>query len=79
MSLALAIQGGDVSQLSSLFGAPGTLEAVGLFLARTSALLLLTPLIGSGAQFHGYKIALVVTVTSVMCLVQGLPAVVVDS
>jgi flagellar biosynthetic protein FliR len=79
VNLALAIQGAAPSSLSSLFGAPGTLEAVGLFLARTSALLLLTPLIGSGAQFHGYKIALVVTVTSVMCLVQGLPAVVVES
>ena len=59
--------------------APGVLESIGLFLARTSAMLLLTPLLGSGASFHGYKVALVVSVTSTMVLMQGLPPVYVDS
>lgn len=65
--------------LTSGLLAPGMLESIGLFLARTTAMLLLTPLLGSGAQFHGYKVALVVSVTSTMFLMQGLPPVVVDS
>ncbi|MEM6674507.1 MAG: flagellar biosynthetic protein FliR [Planctomycetota bacterium] len=58
---------------------PGVIEGAGLCLARSSALLLTTPLLGSGAGFHGYKIALVVSVTSVMFLTQGIAPVVVDS
>ena len=64
--------------LDALF-MPGMLESIGLFVTRTGALLLLTPLIGSGASFQGYKVALVVSVSAAMFLAQGLPPVVVDS
>ena len=53
----------------------GMIEGVGLFIARTSALLLTTPLLGSGAQFHGYKIALVTSVAMTLFVAQGFPAV----
>jgi len=74
----LAAQQGASGLLDALF-MPGMLESVGLFATRTGALLLLTPLIGSGASFQGYKIALVVSVSAAMFLAQGLPPVVVDS
>lgn len=54
---------------------PGLLEGAGLVLARTSAILLLTPLLGTAATFQGYKIALVLSVTVVLFTAQGLPTV----
>jgi len=74
----LATQVGAQGLLDALF-MPGMLESIGLFATRTGALLLLTPLIGSGASFQGYKIALVVSVSAAMFLAQGLPPVVVSS
>ncbi len=75
MSLALAIAA--VEPQAGLFSSfpPGLIEGAALFLTRCSALLLTAPLIGSGAQFHGYKIALVVSVASAMYMAQGLPVV----
>lgn len=67
---------------AGLFGMPlpaGLLEGAGLFLARTSAMLLATPLIGSGASFYGYKVALVTSVTVALFASQGMPTVVPDS
>ncbi|MEM9380817.1 MAG: flagellar biosynthetic protein FliR [Planctomycetota bacterium] len=78
--IAVALQSTAVSGgIFSTAVGPGVLESIGLFVARTSALLLLTPLLGSGAQFHGYKVALVVSVSAAMLFVQGIPPVVVDS
>lgn len=57
----------------------GLVLGAGLVLARTSAMLLLMPLIGTGAQFHGYKVALVAAVTAVLYVAQGMPAVEVQS
>lgn len=65
-------------QSGVLFGFPiseGLVLGAGLFLARTSAMLLLMPLIGTGASFTGYKVSLVVSVTVALFLSQGLPAV----
>lgn len=57
----------------------GLVLGAGLFLARTSTMLLFMPLIGTGASFHGYKVTLVVSIASVMFAAQGLPSVLVDS
>ena len=53
----------------------GLIEGAGLFLARTSAMLLAMPLLGSGASFYGYKIALVTSVTIALFTSQGMPMV----
>lgn len=42
------------------------IEAFGLYLVRTSALILGSPLLGSGTGFAGYKIALIVSVSAVL-------------
>ena len=76
--LPIATQLGPNGLVEALF-MPGMLESIGLFMTRTGALLLLTPLIGSGASFQGYKIALVVSVSAAMFLAQGLPPVIVTS
>lgn len=47
------------------------LEAFGLYLVRTSALILASPLIGTGTGFSGYKIALVISVTVVVFMSTG--------
>ncbi len=47
------------------------LEAFGLYLLRTSALILASPLLGSGTGFAGYKIALVLAVTVVIFMSTG--------
>jgi len=51
----------------------GTLEAFGLYLVRTSALVLGAPLLGTGASFAGYKIALIGAVSVVLYLATGTP------
>lgn len=47
------------------------LAAFGLYLVRTSALVLATPLLGSGTGFSGYKIALIIGVAAVLYLGTG--------
>lgn len=53
---------------------PGTLEAFGLYLARTSALVLGAPLFGTGARFTGYKVGLIGVLSVVLFLAGGAPA-----
>ena len=53
--------------------AAGTLEAFGLYLARTGALVLAAPLLGTGSSFSGYKIGLVFTVAMVLFTATGQP------
>ena len=52
---------------------PGTIEAFGLFLVRTSALVLGAPIIGSGAMFSGYKVALIGALSVLLFSVSGSP------
>lgn len=68
----------DLERAAGPFGfyvPPGLIEAAGLVLARTSAMLLATPLLGTGASFYGYKVSLVVGVSVIMFMAQGLPMV----
>jgi flagellar biosynthesis protein FliR len=53
--------------------APGTLEAFGLYLVRTSALVLGAPILGSGTGFAGYKVALIFGVAFLLYSVSGAP------
>lgn len=50
---------------------PGTLEAFGLYLIRTSALVLAAPLFGSGSRFSGYKVGLIGILATLMFLTGG--------
>ena len=52
---------------------PGTLEAFGLFLTRTSALVLSAPVLGYGSGFSGYKVALIFVVAFVLYTAFGQP------
>lgn len=52
---------------------PGTLEALGLFLVRTSALVLASPLIGTGSTFSGYKLGLIGVLTGLLWSLDGFP------
>jgi len=52
---------------------PGTLEAFSLYLARTSALVIATPLLGSGTGFTGYRVGLIVSVTFLLYAAGGAP------
>lgn len=54
---------------------PGTLEAFGLYLVRTGALVLASPLIGTGATFSGYKVGLIGVLALLLFSVAGAPAV----
>ena len=49
------------------------LQAFGLFLARTSALFVATPILGSGTGFSGYKVALVFLTSLVLFTAIGQP------
>ena len=51
----------------------GTIAAFGLYLVRTSALLLASPLLGNGAAFSGYKVALIVLVSFALYSATGAP------
>lgn len=76
MTSLLTLASAEGVPLTDALGVPiGLIEGFGLVLTRTSALLLLTPLIGSGASFVGYKIALVGAVTVALFLAQGVPVV----
>lgn len=54
---------------------PGSLEALGLILVRTSALVLASPLIGTGAAFGGYKIGLIGILSALIWSITGFPVV----
>ena len=49
------------------------LEAFGLYLVRTSVLVLGSPILGTGTGFSGYKIALIVGVSTALYLSTGEP------
>ena len=51
----------------------GTIAAFGLYLVRTSALLLASPLLGNGAAFSGYKVALVALLSFTLYSATGVP------
>ena len=53
--------------------APGLLEALGLYLARTGALVLASPLLGTGASFAGYKVGLIAVLAFLLYAVGGEP------
>src|SRR6187401_1115235 len=52
---------------------PGTLEAFGLFLVRSSALVLSAPVLGTSTGFSGYKVALIFSVSFLLYGVHGVP------
>jgi flagellar biosynthetic protein FliR len=52
---------------------PGTLEAFSLYLARTSALVIATPLLGSGTGFAAYRVGLVMGVAFLLYSAGGAP------
>lgn len=49
------------------------IEAFGLYLVRTSALVLSSPILGSGTGFAGYKVALILSVAVALFLSTGAP------
>ena len=51
----------------------GTLEAFGLYLVRTSALVLAAPLLGTGSTFSGYKIGLIGSLALLLYTARGGP------
>ena len=53
--------------------APGTIEAFGLYVARSCALVLSAPILGAATRFSGYKIALVLALSGVLYGVGGAP------
>ncbi|MDA1263450.1 MAG: flagellar biosynthetic protein FliR [Planctomycetota bacterium] len=57
---------------------PGTLEAFGLFLVRTSALVLASPLLGTGSTFSGYKLGLIGILGALLYTLAGFPTVPAD-
>ena len=52
---------------------PGTLEAIGLTAIRTSALVLVAPVLAAGVPFQSVKAALIVMLTGVIYLSNGAP------
>lgn len=52
---------------------PGSLEAFSLYLARTSALVIASPLLGSGTGFTSYRIGLIVAVSFLLYSACGAP------
>ncbi len=52
---------------------PGTIEAFGLYLVRTSAMVLAAPLLGTGATFSGYKVGLVALISFLLFSISGSP------
>lgn len=50
---------------------PGGLEAFGLYLIRTGALVMSTPLLGSRVGFSGFKVAILISFSVVMFLATG--------
>lgn len=54
---------------------PGMIEAFGLFLVRTSALILAAPLLGTGSTFSGYRVGLIGVLSVVFFLAAGTPTI----
>ena len=52
---------------------PGTLEALGLYVARTSALVAAAPLLGTGTGFVTWRIGLIVAGSFLLYSVSGAP------
>ncbi len=52
---------------------PGSIEAFGLYLVRTSALVLSSPFLGTGTSFSGYKLAFITSLSLVLYLATGQP------
>lgn len=52
---------------------PGTLEALGLYLIRTSAMVLSSPVLTMGTGFNAYKVALIVALSAILYGVTGTP------
>lgn len=52
---------------------PGVIESFGLYLVRTSALVLASPLSGNASSFTGYKVALIAAVSFLSFSVAGSP------
>jgi len=52
---------------------PGTLEAFSLYMARTSALVIASPLLGSGTGFSLYRIGLIASISFLLYSVGGHP------
>lgn len=52
---------------------PGTIEAFGLFLVRSSALVLSAPVLGTITGFGGYKVALIFSVSLLLYGAHGVP------
>jgi len=52
---------------------PGTIEALGLYAARSSALVLSAPILGSGTRFSGYKVSLIVALSALLYGAGGAP------
>ena len=52
---------------------PGTIEAFGLYLVRTSAMVLAAPLLGTGATFSGYKVGLIALISFLLFSISGSP------
>lgn len=52
---------------------PGLIEGFGLYLTRTSALVLGAPLLGTGSNFSGYKIGLIALVSLALFAAGGEP------
>ena len=73
LALSLSLQGSQAGLFSSL--PSGLIEGGALFLTRCGALLLTVPLLGTAAQFHGYKVALVASVAIALFMAQGMPMV----
>jgi flagellar biosynthetic protein FliR len=59
--------------------AAGTLTAFGLYLIRTSALVLAAPVIGNASTFSGYKVGLIAVLALLLFGTGGMPAVAVTS
>ena len=51
----------------------GTIEAFGLYVARTSALVLVSPILGEGIGMAGVKVALIAILSLLMFTVTGEP------
>jgi flagellar biosynthesis protein FliR len=56
-----------------MFFPDGTIEAFGLLLVRTSALVLSAPVLGTGSAFSGYKVAIIFGVALVLYAGSGSP------
>ena len=53
--------------------APGIIEAFGLYVARSSAMIVSAPIIGTGTRFSSYKIGLILSIALLMYGVTGEP------